>query len=128
MTGCQVLRCPDPSADRLVSARFDGSQRWYAEERERALDAGERWDCTGREGSILMGPDLAPALADYLVGGRGNGAYVDDREDGTTTIRSLCGSRMPKQQGSVSSSSHSSDPPAQGETDPGSGRRPRHAR
>ena len=75
MAGCQVLRCPNPSADRFVSADSRVTAL-VCEDHKRALDAGERWDCTGRDGSILMGPDLAPALADYLVGGRGNGVTL----------------------------------------------------
>lgn len=127
MTACQVLRCPNPSADRFVSADSRVTAL-VCGEHKRALDAGERWDCTGREGSILMGPDLAPALADFLVGGRGNGVTLtiermDDDHPFTVWLSHAEAARL----GELLSAP-SDPPPAQGATAPASGRRPRHAR
>ncbi len=127
MTGCQVLRCPNPSADRFVSADSRVTAL-VCEEHKHALDAGERWDCTGREGSILMGPDLAPALADYLVGGRGNGVTLtiermDDDHPFSVWLSHAEAARL----GELLIAT-SGPPPSQGQADPESGRRRRDVR
>jgi hypothetical protein len=127
MAGCQVLRCPNPSADRFVSADARVTAL-VCEEHKRALDAGERWDCTGRDGSILMGPDLAPALADYLVGGRGNGVTLtiermDDDHPFSVWLSHAEAARL----GQLLLAP-SGPPPSQGQADPEPGRRRRDNR
>lgn len=124
MAGCQVLRCPNPSADRFVSADCRVTAL-VCGEHKRALDAGERWDCTGRGGSILMGPDLAPALADYLVGGRGNGVTLtiermDDDHPFSVWLSHAEAARL----GELLSG----PPPSRGQADYEPGRRRRDAR
>lgn len=127
MTGCQVLRCPNPSADRFVSADSRVTAL-VCGEHKRALDAGERWDCTGREGSILMGPDLAPALADYLVGGRGNGVTLTIERMGDDHPFSVWLSHAEAARLGELLIATSGPPPSQGQADPEPGRRRRDVR
>jgi hypothetical protein len=127
MAGCQVLRCPNPSADRFVSADSKVTAL-VCGEHKLALDAGERWDCTGHDGSILMGPDLAPALADYLVGGRGNGVTLTIERMGDDHPFSVWLSHAEAARLGELLLAPSGPPPSRDQTDPGPERRRRDNR
>lgn len=75
-----------------------------------------------------MGPDLAPALADYLVGGRGNGVTLTiERMDDDHPLSVWLSHAEAARLGQLLLAP-SGPPPSQGQAHPESGRRRRDNR